>query len=155
MTEDMAYILAEIDRKLANIVRVGTVEQADYETQRVRVRSGDLLTGWIPWLTRRAGKDRDWWAPDIGEQVMVLSPSGDPGQGIAIAAIYQDAFPAPANSPDIRRTVYEDGSEVTHDRATHHMDIRCVGTLTVQAIGTIHVISASQVTVTAPKIALN
>lgn len=155
MSTEQAYVQTEMDRRLANLIRLGTVEQANYETQRIRVRSGDQLTHWIPWLTRRAGQDRDWWAPDMGEQVLVLSPSGDPGQAVAVGAIYQDACPAPADSPDIRRTLYEDGSEVTHNRATHHMEIRCVGTLAVQAIGPITVVSAEKVTVQAPKIELN
>ncbi|MEE9357245.1 hypothetical protein [Candidatus Vondammii sp. HM_W22] len=41
----MSYELAEIERRLANLIRLGTVEQADYDKARVRVRSGELLTG--------------------------------------------------------------------------------------------------------------
>jgi len=85
----------ELDRRLANIVRLGTVEQADYAKARIRVRCGDMLTGWLPWLTTRAGKDITWWAPDIGEQVVVLSPSGEPAQGVVLFAVYQNSSPQP------------------------------------------------------------
>jgi len=109
--------LTELERRVANIVRPGTVEEADYDAARVRVRIGAVITAFLPWLTRRAGGDADWWAPEVGEQVMVFAPSGELGQAVVMPALYSDAAPAPSDSPDIRAEVYGDGFKVTHDRA--------------------------------------
>jgi len=121
--EELAYGLAEQVRQLNSVALKGTVEQTDYAMARVRVRSGDTLTGWIPWMTSRAGGDVDWSAPEIGEQVMVLCPSGDPANGVVLGAIYQTAHPANANKETIRRTTFDDGAVIEYDRENHALKV--------------------------------
>ena len=129
------FEITELDRRLANIVRLGTVEQADYSRARVRVRCGDMLTGWLPWLTSRSGKDRSWWAPDIGEQVIVLSPSGEPAQGAVLYAVYQDSSPQPETDVNKCKVVFEDGTAVTYDRAAHKLDVLIKGDASIRVDG--------------------
>lgn len=94
----------EASRRIANLLRLGTVAEVRLvPTARCRVKTGDLLTDWIPWLTLRAGgKDggSSWWAPAVGEQCLLLSPGGDLLQAIALPGIYSDAMPAPGFTPD-------------------------------------------------------
>ena len=45
----------DLARRLANLLRLGTIEQVDHPAARVRVRSGDIVTTWLPWFTWRAG----------------------------------------------------------------------------------------------------
>ena len=118
MDNTLAYRVTELERRLANTMRIGVVSAADYPAGRVRVKAGDLITGWLPWLTQRAGGDRSWHAPEIGEQVIILSPNGEPAQGVVLPAIYQNTYPAPANTPDISITHYADGTVASHDRAS-------------------------------------
>ncbi len=125
----------ELDRRLANIVRLGTVEQADYAKARIRVRCGDMLTGWLPWLTTRAGKDITWWAPDIGEQVVVLSPSGEPAQGVVLVAVYQNSSPQPETDVHKSKVVFEDGTTVTYDRSAHKLDVLVKGDASIRVEG--------------------
>jgi phage baseplate assembly protein V len=129
------FALTELDRRLANLIRVGTVDQTDYANARVRIRTGELLTGWLPWLTRRAGHDQDWWAPEVGEQVMVLSPSGDPAQGVVLGALYQARYAAPGNEPTVHRTRYADGTTIEYDRAAHRLRVQCAGDVEIVAAG--------------------
>ncbi|MEM7046992.1 MAG: phage baseplate assembly protein V [Pseudomonadota bacterium] len=121
MLSDLTFRLTELERRLANVLRLGIVYAADYPAARVRVKTGDLITGWLPWLTHRAGGDRTWHAPEIGEQVLLLAPNGEPAQGVVLPAIYRDAAPAPADSPDISRTLYADGTVASYDRTTRTM----------------------------------
>lgn len=122
---ERAFDLVELARRLANVVRLATVHEVDHASARLRARydldqSGDaVLTGWLPWLTRRAGGDSDWWAPEAGEQVVLLSPSGDLPQAVALPAIYSAMRPAPADGPDQRLTVFSDGARILYDRAAH------------------------------------
>ncbi len=135
MASEREYAETEMDRRLANIVRLGTVEEADFDKARVRIRCGDMLTGWLPWLTGRAGKDKDWWAPDIGEQVMVLSPSGEPAQGVVLLGVYQDGFPQPETDVNKRTVVFEDGTKVTYDRSAHKLDVIIKGDVDLKVDG--------------------
>lgn len=42
---------ATLARLLENLIRLSTVAAVDHATQRVRVQTGTLLTGWLPWLS--------------------------------------------------------------------------------------------------------
>ena len=49
------YHIAELERLLANIIRLGTVAELDEHAARVTVDVGGLITDWLPWLTAHAG----------------------------------------------------------------------------------------------------
>ncbi|MFW5499590.1 MULTISPECIES: phage baseplate assembly protein V [unclassified Maridesulfovibrio] len=118
---DLSRAYADISRRLENTLRIGKICEADYGNARLRVKSGDVTTGWLPWITTRAGNDISWWAPELGEQVMVLSPGGDLAQGVVLPAIYQTASPACADRPTLDRHVYEDGAIIEYDKAAHRL----------------------------------
>lgn len=139
----MNYDFAEIERRLSNMIRVGTVIAADYGRAVVRVVCDDVTTEWLPWMTRRAGGDTDWWAPDIGEQVIVIAPSGLMEAAFVIAALYSDGRPEPASSPDIHKITYSNGDIVQHDRSSGAWHIKCAGTVDVEAGGAVTVIAPS------------
>ncbi|MFP3022837.1 MAG: phage baseplate assembly protein V, partial [Wolbachia sp.] len=42
------FAISELQRKLANIVRIGVVKEVDYEKAKVRVKIGELLTDFLP-----------------------------------------------------------------------------------------------------------
>ena len=112
--------LPDMARRLANVVRVGTIAVVDLGARRVRVKSGDILTAWLPWASgsANAGK-RSWSPPEAGEQVTMISPGGDLGQAIVIPGIYQDAYDAPSSDASKDTTTYSDGTVIEYDRATH------------------------------------
>ena len=122
-----AWAQAEIERILANLIRIGVVAELDDAKARVKVRTGGLVTDWLPWLTHRAGATRSWSAPRPGEQVLVLSPYGDPAQAVALPAIYQNAHPAPSTTQDEERVVFPDGSVVTYDSASNTLTVTVAG----------------------------
>lgn len=128
--------IIELQRRLFNLIQVGTVHSADYPKALVRVALGELVTGWLPWLTARAGADRSWWAPSVGEQVVVLSPSGELVQGMVLPALFQTAHPAPGNAETLHHTAYGDGSFVEYDRATGQMTVtNNVGNTLMNSVG--------------------
>lgn len=143
------YRTQDLERRLSQLLVIGSVEEADYPAARCRVRAGGVLTDWIKWFTTRAGKDRDWWAPDIGEQVMVLSPGGDMTQGVALPAIYQNAYPAPGDRPTQRITEYADGTRAEYDRESSVMTIDCVGDIVVKNANSITVDTGTTLDITA------
>lgn len=120
---DVGFELVELQRLLGNIIRIGRIEQVDYqETVPVcRVRFGNILTGWLPVMALRAGPDSCWWPLETGEQVIVLAPCGDLSQGVVLGAIHQQLFPSRLSRPDIHQVNYADGAIVSYDRAAHHL----------------------------------
>lgn len=91
---DLIFKVEELDRRLANIMRPGTITEVDHDKGLAKVNAGGLKTTWLPWL-EQAGSIRSWSPPSVGQQVHVLSPSGEPGQGWIMAAGYSDANPQP------------------------------------------------------------
>ncbi|STH53128.1 phage baseplate assembly protein V [Escherichia coli] len=77
--------LTEIMRLITNLIRTGTVTEVDRENWLCRVKTGDLETNWINWLTLRAGGARTWWCPSPDEQVVVLSMGGQSGNRFCAA----------------------------------------------------------------------
>ena len=137
----------ELLRRLENTVRPGTVAAVDHAAARVRVASGALLTGWLPWLESRAGNVRTWCPPSVGEQCVVLSPGGDMAAGWVLVGSASEAHPAPSASASLHRTQYPDGTLIDYDHAAHTLSI------TVAGGGTVNVISAA-VSITADDIAM-
>lgn len=141
------FELAEHDRRLASVVSVGTIHAVDVANARARVAVGGLRSDWLPWLTTRAGQDRTWWAPEVNEQVLVLSPSGELSQGYIVGGIYRDKHPAPGNSADKHITVYKDGTTISYDRAAGKYLIDCVGDVVIKGARTLLIQFEGDVTV--------
>lgn len=115
---------AEHARLIGNLLMIGVVRELDEAGGRVRVDADGMLTDWIPWLERRAGPGvRSWCAPEPGEQVVLACPYGDPGQALVLGSLYQDRFPAPADTRQLQRTQYADGSLIEYDRETTTLTI--------------------------------
>lgn len=110
---------AALARLIENLVRLGTIAEVDMVKARARVNSGELLTTWLPWLALRAGTDREWNPPTVGEQVLLLSPSGQLAQGIVLTGLFSDAHPANGDRAGLRRTTYRDGAVIEYDSIAH------------------------------------
>lgn len=111
--------ISDILRRLANLIRLGTIAAVDHEAERCTVKTGGLTVPGRPWLALRAGASSDWDPPTVGEQCILLSPSGEPAQGIALIGLYSQQRPAPSNSATLRRRKYPDGAVIDYDHASH------------------------------------
>jgi len=114
---------ADVQRRLSNLVRVGVVESVDLPNARCRVTIGELLTAPLPFLTAKAGPDKTWHPPEVGEQVIVLAPSGELTAGFVLGGVYTTSNPPPSSSPDVSKMVFSDGSSATYDRALHSLTL--------------------------------
>ncbi len=118
---DLEMRMSELERRFENVIRHGTITEADYEAAKVKVSFGEELTsGWLNWFTARAaGAEVTWSAPEVGERVTVFSPNGDIHQGRVMPAVYSDKSQAPAIDPDVSTTAHNDGGHFTYDRKKH------------------------------------
>ncbi|MCX4025047.1 phage baseplate assembly protein V [Endozoicomonas sp. SM1973] len=136
-TDDVLFRLTELERQLANLVLIATVSDVDFERSLVQATSAELVTGWLPWVTHRAANDVSYWAPEIGEQVVVLNPQGEPALGVVLPALYQNKFPALDQRPSIHRVMYADGAIVEYDREISRLVVQ------LPTAGTVHIVSPS------------
>lgn len=99
--EQRDYHLAEIERRIANMVRVGTVHSVDAAKGTLRVRIGTdpegqpVLSPALPW-SERAGAIKTWSPPGVGETVRIVSPSGEIAQGWVDPGGFSSVNPAPS-----------------------------------------------------------
>lgn len=131
----------ELNRLLLNLARKGTILEVNHQAALCRVASGELQTNWIPWLAIAAGTTLAWRPPTQGEQVLLISPGGDPAEAVALCGIYSTRAPAPSDSPDTHTHVYPDGAKVEYDHQAHSL------TVVLPAGGEILVESPATVTV--------
>ena len=136
--------LSEIQRLLRNLNRVGVVTHVNTADALCRVQTGGMTTSWLNWLTRRAGRSRDWWAPSIGEQVLILSIGGELDTAFVLPGIYSDANPAPSASADAYHVSFPDGAAFEYEPAT--------GALTVSGIKTADITASESITPTLPPV---
>lgn len=132
---------AELARRLDNIVRFGVIEQADFTTDsiqpRVRVRTGEILTAWIPISAPRANTDAEHDPVQIGEHVILLAPSGELAQSVVVGKLFSNDYPSPDLNPDNHRRAYRDGAVIEYNSKTHHLNVVLPpnGTVNATALG--------------------
>ncbi|CNE37273.1 baseplate assembly protein V [Yersinia nurmii] len=135
---------SETLRLLRNLIRIGTGHKVDLEKAFCRVATGDNVTGWLNWLTARAGQSRSWWAPSVREQVLIFSLGGELDTAFVLPGIFSDEFPLPSASADGIYLLFPDVPTLHYESET--------GELRVAGIKTAEVNASESVTVTAPNI---
>ncbi|APR98989.1 phage baseplate assembly protein V [Wolbachia endosymbiont of Folsomia candida] len=126
------FAISELQRKLANIIRIGLVKEIDYENARARVQIGEFLTDWLPWITSRAGEDRNWAPPNVNEQVVVLSPLGELSLGIVLPAIYQQKYLPSEHQENADIFEFKDGTKLLYDKENHNLEILVADKITLK-----------------------
>lgn len=136
--------VCELQRLLGNVLRLGTIAEVDLAGARCRVSSGEILSDFVPWFAPRVGSTLEWSAPVVGEQVMLLCPTGDINGAVLLRGLYSDAFPAPDNSDTRHLVKHADGAVVEYDHAAHALKA------TLPAGGTAQITADGGVTINGP-----
>ncbi|MTC57448.1 MULTISPECIES: phage baseplate assembly protein V [Providencia] len=105
----------ELYRLLSNIFRQGVVTEVDLDTSCCRVQSGELVTDWIRWLVYRAGESRSYWAPTVGEQVLIGAMGGELTTGFVLGSLYSNDNPAPSHSANALNHTFSDGAVIEYE----------------------------------------
>lgn len=149
--------MTEAERRIRNLASVGQVVEIDAEKARVRVKSGDITSTWLPFAASRAGQDRFWHPPEPGEQVLVVSPGGDTNLGVVMGSLYRDVHPAPGDSIEVSRTEYKDGAFLQYDRENHEytLDVPAGGKILLKIGDSTLEMTAEGIKLTAIRIDMN
>ncbi|WP_171847160.1 phage baseplate assembly protein V [Enterobacter chengduensis] len=107
-------------------LQTGTVSAVDADSVKARVRlpeCDNMRTNWLDVLQRNTQNNKDYWLPDVGEQVKVLlDENGE--DGVILGAVYSDVDKPPFNNKDVRGTRYADGAEFGYNRTSNTLTIR-------------------------------
>ncbi|MDC9583025.1 phage baseplate assembly protein V [Xenorhabdus sp. PR6a] len=151
--------LTELMRLLRNLIRTGVITQVDTTKGMCRVATGNLETNWLHWLTSRAGNSRTWWAPSVGEQVLLLSIGGELTTAFVLPAIFSDEFPAPSTSPQATHIQFPDGAVMEYEPQSGALTVTGIKTATVTASDSVHItapeitcVASSRITLDTPEV---
>lgn len=139
---------------IKNIIRIGRVSSIDVNANTARVAfsdKDDLVSGNLMIVNRGSMVDKDYWIPDIDEQVLCLMMPNKSGQGLNEGFILGSFFSAEdvpqERSADVRAIKFGDGTVIKHDRKS--------GSLTVNATGDIDISAGGSVTIRGETVEIN
>jgi phage baseplate assembly protein V len=144
-----AQDIGELQRQISQLIRIGTVVSVTGDMATVEI--GGVESDPMQWAVQRAGPDAEWWAPEPGEQVVILTPYGDVAQAIILFSLYQDLYAAPANDPNVHRVSYKDGTVIQHDRSAkaYSVNVPAGGSISLTVGSTSLVLVDGKATLTA------
>lgn len=126
----MDYTLAEMWRRMNNMIRRGTVHSVQLKPPRVRVTFGtdpvnntEHVTAWLPWYTRADAGVQSWSVPAVGCPATVLSEGGDLRNGVVLVGLITDDQTPAGESGDEYVTRYGNGAGVSYSTTENAMAI--------------------------------
>lgn len=101
----LADQIADQKRRDRNRKRLGTVSEVDHKKGLARVEFSDqggkkFLGPWMPWGEVAAGGTKTHIPPTVGEQVTVISETGDLADGEISMSVPSNANPRPHDGPE-------------------------------------------------------
>lgn len=121
----MSDVIADLQRRLANIIRRGKISAVRPGKQPLcRVQTGGNETDWLPVAQQHTGKHLRTWHPfAIGDPVIILSECGELRNGTVYPAGNTAALAAPADEEDATTSEYGDGAVFRYNPSTQEYEI--------------------------------
>lgn len=156
MIEELYQNQVDTVHRMENMLRLSSVSKVDEEGRSlVKLDLGDgLESDWVPLLQVSTPQCTVWVAPKVGEQVVLLSPSGEAGQGLALRGIFWKGRPEPKKaSPDNAVVEFSDGTEIVYDVSDSSFQIKAQGKVSIECENA-EVKAGGEVHIDSPKIKL-
>jgi phage baseplate assembly protein V len=148
----------EVLKVLNGFIKIGEVSSINPAAGTARVVFDDddsLVSNDLQVLQKNTFSNKDYYMPDIGEDVVcIFLPSGSE-EGFILGSVYAGEITPPESSGDIRAVVFSDETKISYDRSKHILSA-VIGETSLIANGNEVVITgASKITGTAPNIVFN
>ena len=131
--EQDGYALSDLAKRLSNIIRIGTIFEINVQTAKARVKIGELETDFLPWANANSGSNNSWNPPEVDEQVIILSPSGDLSQAVILPSLYKNN--ASDSDQNIKSITYQDGSKISFNVSSGTLDLDLKGDVAIKVVG--------------------
>lgn len=135
---------------LRNMLRVGRVSSIDPAkgTARVEFEAQGLVSYDLQIVSRQTLANKDYHMPDIGEKVLcAFLPTGN-AEGFILGSVYSENDTPPVTDPNKRTVVFEDGTKIEYDRATHTLDVDTQGDVNLTTKGKVMITSEQDIEIT-------
>lgn len=132
---------AHLLKLLKNLIKVGEVSSINPTKSTARVVFGaqNVVSHDLVVLHRQTRNNKDYYMPDIGEQVVcVFLPTGN-AEGFILGSVYNDEDKPPTNDPSKRVVVFKDGTKIEYDSSESTLTINAIGPISIMANGDITV----------------
>ena len=113
----------ENERRLQSFVNRGIVTDVDHANARCRVQIDGVETDWLKFSATRIGKVKIWNPPCAGEQVLVISETGELSTGLVTTSFDYDDQPMPSANADTFEVHCDDGATFIYNHATHNLGV--------------------------------
>jgi phage baseplate assembly protein gpV len=158
--------VTDLERRVAGVMRHGTVAEVDPGRQRIRLdfgpahgAEGRFLSPWVPYA-QFSGELRVHTPPTVGQQFTVMSPTGDFQQAVAVPLTHHAGNPSPSTAGDENVVTY---GNVRMTLADDLVDVDVGGSLlrmtsaeiTLSTNGSSIVLNEAGVTINGARIDLN
>lgn len=123
---DFLRQLESLQQLVGELIRVGivTTTNAEKGTARVQFKDRNEVVSYdMPVLVKNSLSQKDYWMPDINEQVLCLFLPVGIEQGYIIGSFYSDVTAPPAADKNIRKVQFQDGTAIEYDRSTHTLKV--------------------------------
>lgn len=158
--------VTDLERRVAGVMRHGTVAEVDPGRQRMRLDfgpahggQGRFLSPWLPYA-QFSGALRVHTPPTVGQQFTVMSPSGDFQQAVAVPLTHHAGNPSPSTAGDENVITYGNVRMTLSDDLVH-VDVggsllkMTAAEITLSTHGSSIVLNADGVTINGARIDLN
>lgn len=129
----------ELFRRFENLIRLGTIAEVDYQEMRLRVKSGELLTQWLPWPAEIGRNFKHWRPLRESTQVVLCCPAGDPAQAVIVSMLYSQALPTPADNENLDLIQFEDGTRIEYHSDSSTLKIDACADVQINASGNVQI----------------
>lgn len=146
----LANQIAELQRRDRNRKRTGKVAEVDNKKglARVEISNPDgkpFLSPWVPWKEVASGGIKSHIPPTVGEQVDLVSESGDLTDAIIDMSTPSNANKRPHNGPEAvitkgnsRLQIGDDGVDITTTKIRLTAEVTVVGDLIIEGSKVTH-----------------
>ena len=117
--EALVMRISELEKKLENLSRIAQVSKVHEDTGLVDVTFEGHEIKERPFMTMRAGEDKTYWLPSVGELGALHSPSGELGNSFFVPGIFYKNFPVPETDENKIKRIFRDGMEEEIDVGAH------------------------------------
>ena len=111
---------------LGELIRVGKVTSTNDEAATARVQFGDrddVVSYDLPILVKNTLENKDYWMPDINEQVLCLFLPTGIEQGFILGSFYTRVTTPNQNTKEVREVKFKDGTSVNYNRENHILTV--------------------------------
>lgn len=118
MNTPIQFDVSDLLRRIENLLKVGVIHEVDLDAKKLRVKMGDIITGWLNMPGEVTANYIRWRPLKTGTQVLVASESADPANAIIVQILYTADNQPVSTEETLDIIQFNDGTAISYNTAT-------------------------------------